>query len=70
MKTIDRYLNEKTTDFGVGDIILVGKYRNAPAEVKGFEKDKNNQPVAVTTKGKRNLYNFRIKKLMPKTKDE
>ena len=70
MKTIDKYLQEKTDDFKVGDIILVGKYRNVPAEVKGFEKDKNNQPVAATTKGKRNLYNFRIQKLMPKSKDE
>jgi len=68
MKTIDKYLQEKTTDFVKGDTILVGKYRNSPALVKGFGKDENGQPTVKTNKGERSLYKFRIQKLMPKDK--
>lgn len=48
-----------------GDEILMGKYRNKKAEIKSFEKDKHNQPVVNTTKGKRNVYSFRIADDMP-----
>ena len=58
----------KESDFKVGDIILIGKFKNKKAEVKGFGKDKNNQPTVKTNKGERSLYRFRIQKHMPKKK--
>lgn len=68
MKIIDKFLQEKTNDFQIGDTILVGRWRNSPAIVKGFGKDKNKQPTVLTNKGKYNLYRFRIQKLMKKKK--
>jgi hypothetical protein len=47
-----------------GDEILIGKYRNKKAIIKGFGVDKNNQPTIKTNKGERNMYSFRIQKLM------
>ena len=32
-------------DINVGDEVLVGKFKNRKAEVKGFSKDDKNQPV-------------------------
>ena len=61
------------SDISVGDIILVGRFKNRKAEVKGFTKDKNNQPQVLTTRGTYSLYRFRLKKLMPqkgKSKNE
>ena len=55
-------------DIKVGDTILVGRWKNSPAEVKGFGKDKNHQPTVKTNKGNYSLYRFRIQKLMPKKK--
>jgi hypothetical protein len=47
----------------VGDTIKKGKFKNLPAEIKGFTKDKNNQPVLKTNKGDVKLFNPRIDKL-------
>ena len=71
MNIIDCYLQE-TSDIKVGDMILVGRWKNRKAIVKGFGKDKNNQPTVKTTKGEYSLYRFRINKIMPldKRKDE
>jgi hypothetical protein len=52
----------------IGDTILVGRWRNSPAIVKGFGKDKNHQPTVKTNKGSYSLYRFRIQKLMPAKK--
>jgi hypothetical protein len=52
----------------IGSEILVGKFKNKKAIVKGFGKDKNNQPTIITDKGEFSLYKFRIAKLMPKKK--
>jgi hypothetical protein len=49
----------------VGDKILTGKFKNSPAEIKGFKKDKHNQPVLKTNKGDVQLFKPRISKLMP-----
>ena len=49
-------------DINKGDILLGGRFKNVPTEVKKFGKDKLNQP---TVNGKK-LLAFRIKKLMPK----
>lgn len=56
----------------VGDKILKGKFKNSPAEIKGFKTDKNNQPVLKTNKGEVPLFKPRIAKLMPEavTEDE
>ena len=40
----------------VGDKILKGKFKNSPAEIKGFKTDKNNQPVLKTNKGEVPLF--------------
>ena len=48
----------------VGDEILKGKFKNSPAEIKGFTKDKHNQPVLKTNKGEVQLFKPRISKLM------
>lgn len=47
----------------VGDKILKGKFKNSPAEIKGFTKDKHNQPVLKTNKGDVQLFKPRIAKL-------
>ena len=51
----------------VGDKILKGKFKNSPAEIKGFTKDKHNQPVLKTNKGEVQLFKPRISKLMPES---
>ena len=56
--------NKHTKDFKVGDTLLVGRWKNSPAIVKGFGKDKRGQPTVKTTKGPFNLYRFRIQKMM------
>ena len=48
----------------VGDKILKGKFKNSPAEIKGFTKDKHNQPVLKTNKGDVQLFKPRVAKLM------
>jgi len=56
-------------DLNVGDTILVGKFKNKRAVVKGCcKKDKNNQPRIETDVGDRSLFKFRINKLMPEKK--
>jgi len=66
MKVIDQFLQEYSVPtVKIGDEVLIGKWKNKTAVIKGIKKDKNNQPVLVTDKGDVNLYHFRIKKLMP-----
>jgi hypothetical protein len=50
----------------VGDEVKVGKWKNRKAEVKGFKKDDNGQPVLKTTKGDQKLFKPRVTKLEPK----
>lgn len=47
-----------------GDKILKGKFKNSPAEIKGFTKDKHNQPVLKTNKGDVQLFKPRVTKLV------
>jgi hypothetical protein len=49
----------------VGDVLLVGKYKNRKATITGFSVDENNQPVAQTDKGDHKIFKARIAKLMP-----
>ena len=49
-----------------GDKILKGKFKNSPATIKGFAKDKHNQPVLKTDKGAVQLFKPRVTKLMAK----
>ena len=63
MKQI-RDFTEAQTDIKIGDEILVGKFKNRKAVVKGFGKDDNGQPTVITNKGTYTLYKFRIPKLM------
>ena len=48
----------------VGDDILVGKFKNRKAKVKGFKTDDHNQPVLKTNKGDQKLFKPRVVKLM------
>ena len=49
----------------VGDTILIGKFKNRKAIVKGFGKDSNNHPTVKTDKGEVKMFKFRIAKIMP-----
>ena len=49
----------------VGDVLLVGKFKNRKATITGFSRDENNQPVAQTDKGEHKIFKPRIAKLMP-----
>ena len=49
----------------VGDVLLVGKFKNRKATISGFSSDENNQPVAQTDKGEHKIFKPRIAKLMP-----
>lgn len=51
-------------ELAVGDKILKGKFKNSPAEITGFIKDKHNQPVLKTNKGAVQLFKPRVTKLM------
>jgi hypothetical protein len=49
----------------IGDVLLVGKFKNRKATITGFSSDENNQPVAQTDKGEQKIFKPRIAKLMP-----
>ena len=49
----------------LGDVLLVGKFKNRKATIIGFSSDENNQPVAQTDKGDHKIFKPRIAKLMP-----
>jgi hypothetical protein len=49
----------------LGDVLLVGKFKNRKATIIGFSSDENNQPVALTDKGEHKIFKPRIAKLMP-----
>jgi hypothetical protein len=49
----------------VGDVLLVGKFKNRRVTITGFSSDENNQPVAQTDKGEHKIFRPRIAKLMP-----
>ena len=51
-------------DIDIGDVILTGRFKNKRTVVKEIGVDENGQP---TVNGMKAL-NFRIEKLMPKTK--
>jgi hypothetical protein len=52
----------------IGDTLLVGKFKNRKAEIKGFTTDDNGQPIAKTTKGDQKIFKPRVAKLMPEKK--
>jgi len=58
-------LEYSNPDIKIGDMVLVGRFKNRKAIVKSFTTDKNNQPQVVTTRGTYSLYRFRVNKLMP-----
>ena len=65
----DNHVTRKETyqlpALAVGDILLVGKFKNRKATITGFSTDENNQPVAQTDKGDHKIFKPRIAKLMP-----
>lgn len=54
-------------DIEVDDQILVGKFKNRKAVVKGWTQDKYNQPVLKTDKGDQKLFKPRLSKLITKS---
>lgn len=57
-------------ELNVGDKILKGKFKNSPAEIKGFTTDQHNQPVLKTNKGSVPLFKPRVAKLMNKQESD
>ena len=55
----------KLPRLAVGDVLLVGKFKNRKVTITGFSSDENNQPVAQTDKGEHKIFKPRIAKLMP-----
>lgn len=67
MKPIQKFLYEASIPtLKVGDLIFIGKWKNRKAIIKGFSKDKNNQPIVNTDLGDVSVFKFRIQKLMEK----
>jgi len=55
----------------VGDELMVGKFKNRKATIKGFDTEKKTgQPIAKTDKGPQQIFKGRVKKLMPEDLDE
>jgi hypothetical protein len=49
LKQDNRNTRKKTYELpalAVGDVLLVGKFKNRKATITGFSTDENNQPVA------------------------
>jgi hypothetical protein len=68
LKRHNRKIREKAYELprlAVGDVLLVGKFKNRKATITGFSSDENNQPVAQTDKGEHKIFKPRIAKLMP-----
>lgn len=61
----EELMKKYTLSLEVGDKVLIGKYRNKEAEIKGFSLDQHNQPVMHTNKGNRKMTAFRIADEMP-----
>jgi hypothetical protein len=53
----------------VGDTLLVGKFKNRKAEIKGFSTDDKGQPVAQTSLGDQKIFKPRVAKLIPTNED-
>ena len=61
-------MKEYKLSIKVGDKIEVGRFRNVSTTIKGIELDEHNQPVIITSKGKKKLFSCRVVKLQPGTK--
>jgi hypothetical protein len=53
-----------TVPIEIGDTILIGKWKNRKALVKGFGVDELNQPIILTNKGEVKMFKFRIPKIL------
>jgi hypothetical protein len=58
----------KLPELEVGDIALVGKFKNRKATIEGFGTDKNNQPTIKTDLGEFPVFKIRLQKLMASLK--
>ena len=54
----------KLPELKIGDIALVGKFKNRKATIEGFGKDKNGQPTIKTDLGVFPVFKIRLQKLM------
>lgn len=66
MKSFAEFIEGLTLPkFEVGDELLIGKFKNRKAVIKGFSIDDNGQPVAHTDHGDQKIFKPRIVKLLP-----
>lgn len=56
----------KLPELEVGDVLLVGKFKNKRATITGFDTDKHGQPIAKTDKGDRLIFKSRVEKFIDK----
>jgi hypothetical protein len=62
---VNDYKRAASDPDSVGDVVLVGKFKNRKATITGFSLDENNQAVAQTDKGDHKIFKPRIAKLVP-----
>ena len=55
-------------EINVGDSVEVGRFRNVIAKIKDISVDEHGQPVIITSKGPKKLFNCRLSKLLPGAK--
>lgn len=66
MKTYRQFIAElELPKLDVGDVLLVGKFKNRRATIKGFSKDEHGQPIAHTNHGDQKIFKPRVVKMMP-----
>lgn len=61
LELISKHYSPPTLD--TGDEVLVGRFKNRKAIIKGFTKDDHQQPILKTNKGDQKLFKPRISKL-------
>ena len=64
MRLSNKKLEIQLPTLKVGDVMMVGKFKNRKAIIKGFDVDKHGQPIALTDKGEQQIFKGRIVKLM------
>jgi len=68
VKTYRDFITELQMKLDIGDEILVGKFKNRKARIKGFTRDEHGQPVAHTDRGDQKILKPRVSKYMPQPK--
>lgn len=67
LKVVENETTLTPPEIEIGDLLLIGKFKNRKAKVTGFTQDDHKQPVLKTTKGNTALFKPRIAKLDKKS---